>query len=348
MHSAFPVRRSLTLAALAAATVLASCAQPPPPAPPPPPPSVSLSSKLIEQASAYRAYISRAAGISPAFQNGEQVADSLKTGESYQPDQLLRGAIVYGAVAALQDPSFVAGVRKYVNDATQRQEIAYAILKDPAYAAGVGGAASAAGLIENALGEDGRKLLDDGRQVKQAAYDVQKSAWSKSEVAGRDARLSLAKQLSATPGLGETAETARLQEASVGATPLGLAPSSAAPPYSPVVIRSLAVAALAALGYGDDAHLEEVMPLLADPTTGNCLNLSKLNLYQCLAVAKPYYEDVFCLGQHAMEETGGCLLKGAGLEIPPDPIIEAARARAEAAKLEKVSAQARPKHRRKH
>lgn len=347
MTSAFPVRRSLTLAALATAAVLAGCAQPPPPPPAPPPPAVSLSSKLIEQASAYHTYIAHAAAISPAFASGEQVADSLKTGESYQPDQLLRGAVVYGAIAALQDPSFVAGVRKYVADAAQRQQIADGILKDPAYVLGIDGAASAAGLVESALGQDGRKLLDDGRQVKQAAYDVQKSAWSKSEVAGRDARLSLAKQLSSTPGLGETDETARLEQASVGQGALGVAPLSAAPPYSPMVTRSLALAALAALGYGDDAHLAEVMPLLADPTTGSCLNLSKLNLYQCLAVAKPHYEDVFCLGQHAMEETGSCLLKGAGLEIPPDPIIEAAKARAEAAKLQKASTPVRPKHRRK-
>jgi hypothetical protein len=347
MFLAFPVRRSLTLAALAAATVLASCAQPPPPAPSPPPPPVSLSSKLIEQASAYRAYVSRAAAISPAFENGQQVADSVRAGAAYQPDQLLRGSIVYGAIAALQDQAFVAGVRKYVADPAQRQQIAYEIMKDPAYAVGMDGAASAAGLVQAALGEDGRKLLDQGRQVKQAAYDVQKSAWSKSEVAGRDARLQQAKQLSATPGLGETAETARLQQASVGAAPLGVTPAAAAPPYTPLVVRSLAVAALAALGYADDAHADQVMPLLADTTSGACLNLTKLNLYQCLAVAKPYYEDVFCLGQHIMEDTGACLMKDAGVAIPPDPIIEAAKARAAAAKLLKTSAKRPPAKRSK-
>ena len=99
MFRAYPLRRSVTLAALAAATVLAGCANPPPPPPPPAPPPVSLSPKLIEQASAYRAYVTHAAVISPAFANGQQVADSLKTGAAYQPDQLLRGAIVYGAVA---------------------------------------------------------------------------------------------------------------------------------------------------------------------------------------------------------------------------------------------------------
>jgi hypothetical protein len=342
MSSAFPVRRSLSLAALAAAAVLAGCARKPPPAAAPPPAAVGLSSQVIELASAYRAYLTHAAAISPQFSNGQQVADGVRAGASYEPTQLLRGAIAYGAVAALQEPTYVAGVRKYAADPAQRQRIAYEILTNPNYVLGMEGANAAAGLVVSALGTDGRKLLDDGRAVKQAAYDVQKSAWSKAEVAGRDARLSQAKQLSATPGLSETAETARLQQASVGAAPLGLTPAAAAPPYSNLVVRSLAVAALGALGYGDDAHDQQVLPLMADPATGNCLKLSKLNLYQCLAVAKPYYEDVFCLGRHVMEDTGACLIKGAGLEVPPDPVIEAAKARAAAAKLTKASTKKHP------
>jgi len=335
MFQAFPLRRKLTLAAIAATAMLASCAQPPPPAPPPPP-SVSLSSKLIEQASAYRAYLGRTTMISPAFANGQQVSEGVRTGAAYQPDQLVRGAIVYGAIAALQDPTYVAGVRAYVNDPKQRQQIAYEIMKDPAYAAGIQGSASAAGLVVAALSPPARKLLDQGRAVRQAAYDVQRSPWSKSEVAGRDARLLQAKQLSQTPGLGETGETMKLQQASVGAAPLGLTGVDAAPPYSPMVVRSLALAALAALGYADDASLASVTPLIADPTTSTCLNMSKLNLYQCLAVAKPYYEDVFCLGQHVMEDTGACLIRGAGLTVPPDPIVEAAKARAAEAALLKA------------
>ena len=37
--------------------------------------------------------------------------EGLKTGEAYEPQALLRGQIAYGAVAALQEPEFVAGVR---------------------------------------------------------------------------------------------------------------------------------------------------------------------------------------------------------------------------------------------
>jgi hypothetical protein len=330
------------LAALAAATVLASCAPSPKPPPPAPPPPVSLSSKLIEQASAYRAYVEHGAAISPAFTSGQQVADSLRVGASYEPDQLLRGAIVYGAIAALQDPAYVAGVRAYAVDPAQRQKIATEIMKDPAYAVGITGSASAAGLVIDSLGADGRKLLDDGRAVKKSAYDVQHSAWSKEEVVGRDARLALAKQLATQPGLGETAETARLQQASVGAAPLGLTAASVAPPYTPLVVRSLALAALAGLGYADDAALDSVTPLIADPTTATCLKMSKLNLYQCLAVAKPHYEDIFCLGEHVLSDTGACLIKAAGLAVPPDPFVEAAKARAAEAAAAKAAKSKRP------
>jgi hypothetical protein len=51
----------------------------------------------------------------------------------------------------------------------------------------------------------------------------------------------------------------------------------------------------------------------------NCLNMAKLNLYQCLAVAKPHYEDVFCLGQHIMMDTGRCVLKARALQMPAEP-----------------------------
>ncbi|MDB5453735.1 MAG: hypothetical protein JWO33_2313, partial [Caulobacteraceae bacterium] len=112
------------------------------------------------------------------------------------------------------------------------------------------------------------------------AYEVQHSPWSKADVMGRDGRLALAKQLSATPTVGDAAETARLTQAVSGLSPMGLTAQSARPPYTQLVVRSLAVAALAALGYADDASLAQVMPIMAEPTSAMCLNMSKLNLYQ--------------------------------------------------------------------
>lgn len=321
------LRRALALAAIAMAATLAACSEPasappaPPPAPPPPP-VVSLSPKLIDQASAYRRYVQTATSISPAFKHGGEVAEGVRAGAAVEPTQLLRGAIAYGAIVALQDPAFVSGVRVYAIDATQRREIAYQIMRDPAYVVGIAGSASAAGLVMNALADDGGRILNQGKAVKQAAYDVQRSAWSKAHVTGQPERLALAKQLSATPILADMAETSRLQQATVGATSLGVTARTAAPPYTRVTIQAMAVAALAALGYADDASLEQVMPMLTDSNAASCLNMSKLNLYQCLAVSKPHYEDVFCLGQHVLIDIGKCVLKSVGAPEPAFPATQ--------------------------
>ena len=55
----------------------------------------------------------------------------------------------------------------------------------------------------------------------------------------------------------------------------------------------------------------------------HCLAEAKLSLYECLAVAKPNYEDVFCLGQHALKDTGACVVKSAWSTVPIDVMTHA-------------------------
>ncbi|MCC7266742.1 MAG: hypothetical protein IT546_05295 [Caulobacteraceae bacterium] len=328
-------RAGLALLAVfgAAAAILAGCAEPPPP-PPPPPPPVALSPRIIEEASAYRAYMRQAAAISPVFTDGASVASSVRASASYEPGQFLRGAIAYAAIVALQDPAYVAGVRAYASDAATRQKVVYEIYKDPAYVVAIAGADSAAGRIAAALGDDGHKVFATGKAVKQAAYDVQRSKWSLAEVPGRAARLEQAKTLSATPIAGDMNETMLLQQASNGGPALTLPTFTAkAPPYTNLAIRGMAVAALAALGAADDASYDSARQMLADPSGERCLRMAKLNLYQCLAVSKPHYEDVFCVGQHGLMDTGQCVITGAGaapvLNVVPPP-LEVAQTKAAA------------------
>lgn len=345
MISTSKARSILTGAAIALAALLAACSEPKPVAPKPTAPAVSLSPKLIEQAGAYRAYVQRAGAISPVFADGNAIAQSLRTGAAYEPKQLLRGAMAYGAVAALQDPRFVAAVRTYAVDPQARQAMTLQIMRNPNYVTGLDGADSAAGLVAAALGDEGQRIYAAGKAVKQAAYDVQKSKWSKADVANRTGRLAEAKALSAIPLVGDTAEIGRLSQAAVGAAPLGLTGRTVAAPYPPVVVRSMAVAALAVLGQAGDANVEQVTGLLADPMSASCLNMSKLNLYQCLAVSKPHYEDVFCLGQHILMDTGQCLMRSAGLPAPvesrPVKVAQTTPAPAPAARAAKGSAKKR-------
>lgn len=277
---------------------------------------MSLSPRLVEMASAYKSYIDRTTAIAPTFSDADSVQRSLTTGVASEPTQMARGAIAYAAVVALQDRTFVEGVRVYAKDTAQRRQIAYEILKDPAYAVGIQGSASAAGLVIAALGGEAQRLYDGGKAVKQSAYDVQKQPWSKGDIPAREARLANAKSAGASAMRGDVEQTARLQQASTGSPTLGVTATTASPPYTPTVIRGLAVAALAALGEAGDANFDQVTALVAEPNTGQCMNMAKLNLYQCLAVARPNYEDVFCLGQHAMMDTGRCMIRAAGLPEP--------------------------------
>ncbi|MBI1684593.1 hypothetical protein [Caulobacter hibisci] len=338
-------RAALTAVAIAAATVLASCSTPPPPPPPPvvqappAPPPITLSNKVVERASAFRGYMQRTGAITPDFQNGDQIQASLKVAVGYEQKHFLSGAMSYGAVLALQDPTFVASVRAFAADPAQRQQVINQLIADPAYAVGFKGSDTAAARIIDTLGADGLKVYDAGKKVKQAAYDVQRATWSKASVTDRDGRLAYAKTASSTPALADTADVAQLQQASlatVNAPPAPPAPDagsidaalaaasagprSAPPPYRPLVIRSLAVAALAALGAAGDDNLPTIDAIMAEPSAGSCLNMAKLNLYQCLAVSKPHYEDIFCLGQHIMIDTGACVIKASGAPMPVEPL----------------------------
>ncbi|AAK22473.1 hypothetical protein [Caulobacter vibrioides] len=325
MRSFSRTRVVLTTTAVALAAMVAACSSPPPPPPPPvvqappPPPPITLSASVVERASAFRGYMARASQVSPTFQNGEQIQASLKVGAAYETKSFMNGAVAYAAVLALQDPTFVASVREVAANPAQRQEMVNNIFSNPSYATMFKGADSAAGLIIDTIGGDGLKLFMAGKAVKQAAYDVQKSTWSKATVVDRDGRLASTKSLSTSPALAESADVAVLQQASTGGQSLGLTPRAAEAPYSPVVVRGLAVAALAALGAAGDENLTSIDALSVDPATNSCLNMAKLNLYQCLAVSKPHYEDIFCLGQHILIDTGACVIKAAGATVPPEP-----------------------------
>jgi len=85
---------------------------------------------------------------------------------------------------------------------------------------------------------------------------------------------------------------------------------------------------MAALGEGGEEYAPQLLALLADNNEGQCLHMAKLNLYQCLAVARPQYEDVFCLGQHAVSDTGQCIMKAAvvGYVLPAPVAVPASAA----------------------
>src|SRR5690606_7700708 len=127
------------------------------------------------------------------------------------------------------------------------------IVADPAYAATLPGADAAAGLIIDTIGRDSAAMLVIADAVEEDAYTIQgrgdpRRRWAVVPIADRSVRLEGAKALSAVHMLPSAEESARLFAAAHAGTGLALNGSRSGPPYTPAVARSLALAALAALG----------------------------------------------------------------------------------------------------
>jgi hypothetical protein len=290
---------------------------PPPPPMPPPMPAVGLSERFIRDAAAYESYMREAAAISADFGDPGAVAGSLRRGVAYEPSQFQRGEVAYAAIAALQDRAFVAAVRAAGQTPEARYTVVGQIFANPANALTFADGPVAAGLAKQALADGGLRLFTAGKSVRRYAYDVQHQPWSRGDVADRDGRLGAVKLLSTTSRSVSVDEEDQLRAAIAGLDATD-PPPPAPPPYSPLVIRAAALAALAAIGQAGDDMFDRLSWLSQDYFTEHCLSHAKKELNECLAVAKPNYEDIFCLGEPTMMYTGECVLRSADATAPLD------------------------------
>jgi hypothetical protein len=279
------------------------------------PAAVTLPRSVVEAASAYETYLRNAAAIRANFRDGAAVSDAMIVAEAYQPGQLEEGMIAYAALIALEDDRFVRGVRDAIRDPRDGPRAADALLADPGAVAAIRGAGGAAALVGAVLREQGGQLLEAGRTVKQSAYDVQHQAWSKGDVPDPADRLAKAKALAASPFIPAADDVSRLLRSAVEFRGRRTPDEQRTDDFTPVIQRGLALAALAALGQADDE--QRLGRLLSERGGADCVKMAKLNLYQCLAVAGPHYEDIFCMGQHAMMDTGQCVAAGGGGQPEP-------------------------------
>jgi hypothetical protein len=319
MSQAF-LRRGLSVAAIAAAAVLASCSTPepeaPPPPPPPPLPAVSLNEGVAQAASVYVAFVREVSTIQGGFTDAESIQAAIRKGAAYEPGQLSRGMIAYGSILALQSPEYVAGVRQFASTPALRQQMIASIVADPAYAATLPGADSAAGLITATMGKDIATLTAIAEAVEGDAYTIQerrdpRRRWAVQPIADRNGRLEGAKSLSVSQ-LPSAEESARLFAAANSGAGLNLTPAQRGAPFTPAVVNSLAIAALAALGAAGDDARTNTEALSTESNNEFCLSMSKLMLFQCLAASRPSYEDMFCTGRHIVRDLATCTAQYTG------------------------------------
>jgi len=284
---------------------------------------------LLQDAAAYDGYVRAASATTPPFADASAVSKALKQAGAYSARTLVRGAVAYGAIAALEDADFVASIRQAGNTPDHRRQMVGYILANPAYVSLFADAGAAAGLAREAIGPTNLQLYATGRAVKQSAYDIQKQAWSKAQVADLQGRLSGAEaqaQSEMTPDP-DRLTAARQSVAGVAPIPLPNAPLPNSSGNTPLIAHALQLAAIAALGEATDGAYDQLTALTADEDTQACLSAAKRNFHQCLAVARPNYEDIFCMGQHALRDTGACMAQAAGFEVPPEPLPPPAAAK---------------------
>lgn len=283
------------LGVVAGAIAVSSCATPPAPSSssarggPPPAARGYIDVGLAAQAAAFEAYTRRAAAIDPSFSGPAEIAADLTTAAGYEPRQLEASMIAYAALAAMQEPGFVAGVQR-----ADRRDLARRLAADPDAALALPGASAAAGRANAVLARRGEALSSAGQRVRKAAYAVQHQAWSKAKIPNAAARLAAVKRAAAY-----RAEPADRAEVAAAVTEAGRRGGN-----SPVVARSLAVAALTVAGQDSAAR-----SLMSEPRSAQCLRWAKLNYHQCLAAAGTHYEDIYCLGLHAMADPGQCVVE---------------------------------------
>jgi hypothetical protein len=295
---------------------------PPMPPPPPPMPDVSMAHDFVVAAGAYDDYMHQAASISPAFADAGGVGQSLRAGSAYEPAQLRHGMVAYAAIAVLTDQAFVNAVRASAPLPEDRYELVKKIFANPKAALAFDRDGRAAGIAKHAMVTSGMRLFEAGDSVRLAAYSMQHQPWSLQTVPDLDSRAEVIKHLSTTPRSSPGSETQALDLMIAGEPPAGQALDPAPGPYTGLVIRAVALAALASIGQADDEAAPRLGWLTDDYYLDHCLAEAKLSLFECLAVARPNYEDVFCLGQHAMKDTGACVVIGAGGAVPIDIAVD--------------------------
>lgn len=293
-------------------------------------PAVEIAPQIVEAAGAFAAYMRKAGAIDPKFVDGGQVAKAVTAGSGYEIGQFQQGMVAYAALAALQEPGFVQSVYDLGRDARDRDALSAQLLADPRAALEIEGAGEAAATVGGVLAHMGAELVKSGHGVKQAAYDVQRQAWSKEAAPDPQARLAEAKRISAARTSLTEQDTDTLIQAVVALRKAGGAVGGRAAAPSPVLVKGLALAALAVLGRAGEADMDRLEPLLGDAKSADCMKMAKLNLYQCLAVAGPHYEHAYCLAQHALTDTGQCVVSAAGQSAIP-------------ARVQAVSAPKRPR-----
>ena len=279
-------RGMLPIAALAGALLLTGAAAAP------------QTDAIVDAAAADVAFRSDVDAIGAApLATAADLDAALQRAGRYNPDALTRGWLAYGALIAEKSPAFVAGVRA-VSQRYGRTAVLRALATDPAYPTRRRGYDQAVSLLLASDADLRAALRRAGTQWETAAAAVH------SLPGGLDAqqRAAMLRRSDEAPYVA-TVETRAVL--AILAPPAAVAQLRAVAARTAIVRRMSALAAMRALGAGDEwrASMDRMM---ADPPSRDCVRLEQLQFYQCVSVTEDA-EPAYCLSRHAIEGVGACV-----------------------------------------
>jgi len=218
-----------------------------------------------------------------------------------------------------------------------RDAVIWAVSVDNTYARGLRGGAEVTRLLLNSAHADSARILEVADRYTELSYTLQRQRWANAVAPQRDQRLQRVRNLSreGAPASAVPASYApRLSVAMLSAQPtqdptafggrrfwdaLGgagdVTPVASTPanyewrvyrPRAEALDRMASVAALQALDAGT-SHQTTIAQLLQDPRSYQCVDLTQLQLIQCMSAARFRYENTFCLAAHGLRDVGQCI-----------------------------------------
>lgn len=265
------------------------------------------------------------------FNSAETTRDAHRRLSAHSAEGLSRGWVAYAALVAADTPEFREALEKEISNKKKVNGLSGAdaffakMAKDPSYPRQLAGADKAISRVLAMTTHDAARFSGLGEAFKEQAYAMQKTSWGKAKIPASSARLSDAESYARSRPSVTAPTFASVTEKGVTSPSLASVNSAWDPdwgkdagsgrmtePNAQVIMnRVLHLAARYSVG-GVNAKTVEVYA--KNDKSNSCLSFAALTLKQCIAATRAPYEEAFCLGEHALNDTASCIGWVAGVE----------------------------------
>lgn len=259
------------------------------------------------------------------FNSAETTREAHRRLSAHNAESLSAGWVAYAALVAADTPAFRKALEDEVSSKKKSQAFYAALAKNPAYPRELDGADEAVSRVLAMTTQDASRFTSLGEAFKEQAYAMQKTSWGKAKIPASASRISDAESFARSRPSATTPTLASTTDNGVTAPALTTADANWNPdwgkgggsgrmtePNAQVIMnRVIHLAARYAVGGVND---KMVAAYAKNDRSNSCLSFAQLTLKQCIAATRAPYEEAFCLGEHALNDTASCIGWVAGVE----------------------------------